>query len=174
MNVKWLGVACLSLIAVMGSGCGESEEEKVFRQQLLDKALNDEVKKAGVAYLTKNRQREGVQVTGTGLQYEVIRQGDGAVPQLLDSVRVNYTGWLISGDEFESSRERKDKPVFPVNGVVAGWREALMMMPEGSVWKIYLPSELAYGAKSPSVMIPANSALTFEIELIEIVPDNEG
>lgn len=174
MKAKWLGVVCLSLFTVMGSGCGESEEEKQFRQQLLDKALNDEVKQAGEAYLAENRQRDGVKVTGTGLQYEVIRKGEGKTPELLDSVKVDYTGWLVSGDQFESSREQAEKPVFPVNGVVKGWREALMMMSEGDVWKIYLPSELAYGAKSPTVAIPANSALVFEIELIEVVPEKEG
>lgn len=174
MKQNWLGVVFLVCIAGFLSGCGESEEEKLFRQQLLDKALNDEVKQAGESYLAENRLRDGVKVTQSGLQYEIIRPGNGKQPALLDNVRVNYTGWLVSGEEFESSSDKTDKPVFPVNGVVAGWREALMMMSEGAVWKLYLPSELAYGAKSPTVKIPANSALVFELEILEVVPDQEG
>lgn len=174
VKLKWVSAACLACALGLLAGCSESEQEKQFRQELLEKALNDEVKQAGEAFLAENRLRSGVQVTETGLQYEIIRPGSGKQPALLDRVRVNYRGWLISGDEFESSVERDNKPVFPVNGVVDGWREALMMMSEGAVWKIYLPSELAYGAKSPTVLIPANSALIFEIELLEIVPDQEG
>lgn len=161
----------LSLCVFMLAGCGESEEKKRFHQELLEKALNDDVKKAGVAFLKENAQKQGVVVLASGLQYQVLRSGNGDKPTMLDSVRVNYSGWRIDGELFESSSEKDEKPVFPVKGVIKGWRQALLMMQPGAVWKVFLPSELAYGATSPNIMIPANSALVFEIELLEVLPD---
>lgn len=163
-------VVLLSLFASVLSGCGESEEQKRFRQELIEKALNDDVKKEGEAFLTENRGRSEVVVTDSGLQYEVLQQGSGERPTILDSVRVDYTGWRIGGEQFESSAAFSEKPVFPLKGVIKGWRQALLQMQPGSRWKVYLPSELAYGATSPNEMIPANSALMFEIELIEVLP----
>ena len=167
-------IALLSLFVITLSGCGEDEEKKRFHQQLLDKALNDDVRKAGDRYLRENIKREGVVVTASGLQYEVIRSGQGDMPQINDAVRVDYRGWLIDGTEFESSAEKTDKPAFPVNGVIKGWREALTMMRPGARWKIYLAPELAYGARSPTELIPANSTLIFEIELIQVLPRDEA
>ena len=167
-------IALLSLFVITLSGCGDSEEKKRFHQELLEKALNDDVRKAGDKYLSENIKREGVVVTTSGLQYEVIRSGQGEKPRINDAVRVDYRGWLIDGTEFESSAEQTEKPTFPVNGVIKGWREALSMMRPGARWKIYLSPELAYGARSPTVMIPANSTLIFEIELIQVLPREEA
>lgn len=163
-------VVLLSLFAFFVSGCGESEEQKRFHQELIEKALNDDIKKEGEAFLADNRSRSGVVVTESGLQYEVLQQGSGERPTILDSVRVNYTGWRIGGEQFDSSAEFSEKPVFPVKGVIKGWRQALLQMQPGARWKVYLPSELGYGATSPNPKIPANSALMFEIELLEILP----
>ncbi|GGK74859.1 FKBP-type peptidyl-prolyl cis-trans isomerase [Amphritea balenae] len=172
--MKFLSVVVLSLFVVILGGCGESEEQKRFHQELLDKALNDDVKKQGVKFLEENALRDGVVVTASGLQYEVISEAQGDTPRMPDKVQVSYTGWLVDGTEFESSAEHSDKPVFPVASVIKGWREALMSMAPGSHWKIYLPSELAYGARSPTPQIPANSALVFELELIQIMPEEEA
>lgn len=166
-----LGLLVVSLFVIVLSGCGESEEKKQFHKQLVEKALNDEVKKQGVAFLKENSTKQGVVVTRSGLQYEVVQSGNGEKPSITDSVRVDYTGWRVDGELFESSAERTEKPVFPVKGVIKGWCEALLMMSPGAKWKIYLPSELAYGATSPNVMIPANSALVFEVELLEVLSD---
>ena len=172
--MKFLSVVVLSLFVVMLGGCGESEEKKRFHQELLEKALNDDVKKLGVKYLTDNALRDGVIVTASGMQYEVLSEGQGATPRMPDKIKVNYTGWLVDGTEFESSAEQVEKPVFPVASVIKGWREALMNMTPGTRWKIYLPSELAYGARSPTPEIPANSALVFELELLQIMPEEEA
>ena len=173
MIFKYLGLAALSVIVIAVSGCGESEEQKRFHQELVEKALNDEVKKAGDAFLAENRTLPGIRVTETGLQYAVLQkglEGQGENPGINDAVRVDYQGWRIDGELFESSLHRSEKPVFPVKRVIKGWREALMKMRVGDRWKIFLSSELAYGAISPSDQIPANSALIFEIELLEIMP----
>ncbi|MEH6579910.1 MAG: FKBP-type peptidyl-prolyl cis-trans isomerase [Amphritea sp.] len=173
MIFRYLGLVALLVAVVAVSGCGESEEQKRFHQELLDKALNDEVKKAGDAFLAENSTLPGIRVTDTGLQYAVLQEaqeGQGEYPGINDAVRVDYQGWRVDGELFESSLQRNEKPIFPVKRVVKGWRAALMKMRVGDRWKIFLPSELAYGAISPSEQIPANSALIFEIELLEIMP----
>ena len=109
-------------------------------------------------------------VTPSGLQYEVITSvEEGESPAATDKVRVHYHGTLITGEVFDSSVERGQPAEFPVNGVIRGWVEALQMMKVGEKWKLYIPAELAYGARSPSPKIPANSALIFEVELLDIL-----
>ena len=134
-------------------------------------ALNDAAAKAGAEFLAENAKREGVQVTESGLQYEVITAAaaDSAMPTAEDTVRVHYHGTLVDGTVFDSSVERGDPAQFPVTGVIRGWVEALQMMRVGDKWKLTIPAELAYGARSPSPRIPANSVLVFEVELLEIV-----
>lgn len=131
-------------------------------------ALNDESARAGREFLAANAKRDGVITTETGLQYEVVQQGKGKKPRVIDVVEVHYHGTLIDGSVFDSSVERGLPTEFPVNAVIPGWVEGLQLMGIGDKFKFYIPSELAYGAKSPSPAIPANSVLIFEVELLDI------
>lgn len=154
--------------ALLVTGCGESEEEKRFRAKLIDKALNDETRKQGEAFLAENAKRDGVTVMPSGLQYEIVQAGTGRSPRILDTVVVNYEGKRVDDVVFDSSYQRGKPSEFPVNGVIRGWIETLPKMKEGGIWNIYLPADLAYGATSPNPSIPANSALIFKIELLEV------
>ncbi|UTW47142.1 FKBP-type peptidyl-prolyl cis-trans isomerase [Bacterioplanoides sp. SCSIO 12839] len=140
-------------------------------QQRKQDALNDAAAKASEDFLAENAKRDGVQVTESGLQYEVLTaaEGEGEKPAATDTVRVHYHGTLTDGTVFDSSVERGEPAQFPVNGVIKGWIEALQLMQPGDKWKLTIPADLAYGARSPSPKIPANSALVFEVELLEIV-----
>ncbi len=132
-------------------------------------ALNDEAAKAGVKFLAENAQRDGVVTTESGLQYEIVKNAKGAQPKASDVVSVHYEGTLIDGSVFDSSIERGEPVEFPVGGVIPGWVEGLQLMNVGSKYKFYIPSELAYGAQSPTPAIPANSTLVFEVELLDVV-----
>jgi FKBP-type peptidyl-prolyl cis-trans isomerase len=123
----------------------------------------------GNAFLEKNKGRSGVQVTPSGLQYEVITEGTGEKPGSEDQVQVHYHGTLIDGTVFDSSVERGEPVIFPVNGVIQGWTEALQLMTAGSKWKIYLPSDLGYGPQGAGGEIGPNSVLVFEVELLNII-----
>jgi FKBP-type peptidyl-prolyl cis-trans isomerase FklB len=123
----------------------------------------------GAAFLAANAQREGVVVTASGLQYEVIEQGSGAIPTARSTVRTHYRGTLISGKEFDSSYRRNEPTEFPVGGVIRGWTEALQLMPVGSKWRLYIPHDLAYGERGAGADIGPFQALIFEIELLDIV-----
>jgi FKBP-type peptidyl-prolyl cis-trans isomerase len=123
---------------------------------------------AGTAYLEQNRAKPGVTTTASGLQYEVLRAGDGERPSAESVVRIHYRGTLIDGTEFDSSYGRGEPAEFPIDGVIAGFSEALRLMPVGSQWRIVIPSDIAYGP-SGSGPIGPNSTLIFEIELLEIV-----
>lgn len=124
---------------------------------------------AGAAYLAENAQREGVLVTESGLQYEVLEAGEGASPTTDDTVEVHYRGILIDGTEFDSSYSRGETVSFGVTQVIAGWTEALQLMKEGAKYKLYIPSELAYGAAGAGQMIGPNATLIFDVELVSIV-----
>lgn len=126
-------------------------------------------KKEGEAYLAENKKREGVITTASGLQYEIITAGTGDKPKKTDTVRCHYEGRLLNGEVFDSSYARQQPADFPVNGVIPGWVEALQLMPVGSKWKLYIPSELAYGKQHVSEQIQPNSTLIFEVELLEIL-----
>lgn len=123
---------------------------------------------AGRAFLAENAQREGVTVLASGLQYEVLTAGEGAKPSREDTVRTHYHGTLIDGSVFDSSYERGQPAEFPVGGVIAGWTEALQLMGTGSKWRLYVPSELAYGEQGVG-SIPPHSVLVFDVELLEIL-----
>ena len=127
----------------------------------------------GNAFLEENKERSDVKVTESGLQYEVLQEGNGPVPEEGDVVRVHYHGTLIDGTVFDSSVERGEPATFGVTQVIPGWTEALLMMPVGSKWKIYLPSELAYGERGAGGDIGPNSALIFEVELLEILSEEQ-
>ncbi|WP_262913105.1 FKBP-type peptidyl-prolyl cis-trans isomerase [Portibacter marinus] len=123
---------------------------------------------AGEAFLAENAKREEIKTTDTGLQYEVLKEGEGATPGPTDKVKVHYEGMLIDGTVFDSSIKRGEPISFPVNGVIAGWTEALQLMKEGSKWKIYIPYDLAYGERGAGGQIPPYAALIFEVELLEV------
>jgi FKBP-type peptidyl-prolyl cis-trans isomerase len=124
--------------------------------------------KDGIAFLTLNRTNEGVVQTESGLQYQVIVQGDGPKPGPDDRVSCHYVGTLIDGTEFDSSYKRGQPAVFQVGGVIPGWTEALQMMPVGSKWKLFIPPELAYGESGAGQVIGPQSTLIFEVELLGI------
>ncbi len=131
-------------------------------------AAGEKNKAAGEKFLTENKKRKEVVTLPKGLQYEILKKGAGAKPKAEDTVKVHYRGTLIDGTEFDSSLKRGEPAVFPVTGVIKGWTEALQLMPVGSKWKLYIPSELAYGDKSPGGGIGPNSTLVFEVELLGI------
>jgi FKBP-type peptidyl-prolyl cis-trans isomerase FklB len=123
---------------------------------------------AGEAFLTENAAREGIETTESGLQFEVLEPGTGDSPTAEDAVQVHYKGTLIDGTVFDSSYERGQPAEFPVGGVIAGWTEALQLMNCGSKWRLYVPSELAYGEQGVG-SIPPHSVLVFDIELLEVL-----
>lgn len=129
----------------------------------------DKNKAEGEAFLAKNATREGVKTLPDGLQYEVIKQGDGPKPEPTDVVKVHYRGTFIDGSEFDSSYKRNEPATFPLNGVIKGWTEGVALMPVGSKYKLYIPSDLAYGPQGRGAKVPPNSLLIFEVELLEIV-----
>ena len=135
--------------------------------------LNKEVFKDYIAqneaFLVKNKEKAGVTVTASGLQYEVIKMGTGPKPTAESTVKVHYVGTLIDGTEFDSSVKRNEPAQFPVSGVIQGWTEALQLMPVGSKFKVCLPQSIAYGANGAGEVIKPYSTLIFEVELLEIV-----
>lgn len=124
---------------------------------------------AAQAFLDENSKKDGIQVTPSGLQYEVVAMGDGPKPTELDTVRVHYTGALLDSTVFDSSVERGEPIEFPVTGVIKGWVEGLQLMPVGSKFKFYIPSELAYGTRGAGATITPFSTLVFDVELLAIV-----
>ena len=131
-------------------------------------------KAAGEKFLAENATKEGVKTTPSGLQYKIIKEGKGEIPTDSSTVKVHYKGTLIDGTEFDSSFKRKDKngnpqpATFRVNQVIKGWTEALAMMPVGSKWELYIPQELAYGARETGGQIKPFSTLVFEVELVSV------
>lgn len=165
----------------MGGALQLTEEEIQSLAQASDGALRAaqqeqataraaEVIAEGQAFLDENAKREGVVTTDSGLQYEVLTEGEGASPAATDTVKVHYVGTLRDGTEFDSSYKRNEPISFPLNGVIAGWTEGLQLMKEGSKHRLYIPSQLGYGS-SAAGQIPPNSVLIFEVELIEVNPD---
>ena len=123
----------------------------------------------GKAFLEENKKKAGVVTLPSGLQYEIITEGKGKLAKATDQVKCHYEGTLLDGTLFDSSIKRGQPAVFGVNQVIPGWVEALQLMPEGSKWKLYIPSELAYGARGAGEMIPPHSTLIFEVELLEVL-----
>ncbi|MDE6154071.1 MAG: FKBP-type peptidyl-prolyl cis-trans isomerase [Muribaculaceae bacterium] len=125
--------------------------------------------KAGEAFLAENGKRAEVKTTESGLQYEVLHDGDGPVPTAADQVEVHYTGKLIDGTVFDSSVERGVPATFGVTQVIPGWVEALQLMKAGSKWRLFIPSQLAYGPQGAGNVIGPNSTLIFDVELIKVI-----
>lgn len=130
--------------------------------------LKEKNKAAGAAFLDENKKKKGVVVTDSGLQYEFITKGEGAIPKASDQVKVDYVGSLIDGTEFDSSIKRGEPVVFGVNQVIPGWSEALQLIPVGSKVRLVIPSELAYGEQGVMPRIEPNSVLVFEVDLLGI------
>ena len=130
--------------------------------------LSETNAREGKAFLKKNRGEKGVKVTDSGLQYRVVEPGSGDKPKATDTVVVHYRGTLVDGTEFDSSYSRGEPATFPVNGVIQGWQEALQLMNSGAKWKLFIPSDLAYGERGGGPTIGPNAALVFDVELIEI------
>lgn len=147
------------------------QEKMMRKQQEMAKASSeagDLRKKEGEAFLAENGKKEGVVSLPSGLQYKVIAMGEGPKPTDGSSVECHYRGTLIDGKEFDSSYKRGRPATFPVNGVIAGWTEALKLMPVGSKWQLFIPAQLGYGARGAGADIGPNETLIFEIELLGI------
>lgn len=162
------------LSAVLLSACGSDSAKQELDQSGdaqsrvgLSAGKQSETIALGTAFLAENAQKEGVMVTASGLQYEVLQEGMGERPSAADTVMVHYRGTLIDGTEFDSSYSRGEPTSFPVNKVIPGWTEGLQLMSKGAEYRFYIPSELAYGSRSTGP-IPANSTLIFDVELLDI------
>lgn len=155
-----------------GNDLDISEEEANLVIQDYFTKLNNKAQEAnigiGMKFLEENAKKEGVVTTSTGLQYTVITKGDGVQPKETDNVTVHYHGTLLDGTVFDSSVERGQPATFPVNGVIPGWIEALQLMNVGSKYKLFIPSNLAYGERGAGGAIGPNATLIFEVELISI------
>lgn len=147
------------------------EEANAFIQEYFVELSEKKSKEAvaeGNAFLEENGQREGVVTTASGLQYEVLSKGEGAMPSASDQVTVHYHGTLLDGTVFDSSVDRGEPATFPVNGVIPGWVEALQLMNVGSKYKLFIPSNLAYGERGAGGSIGPNATLIFDVELLSI------
>ncbi len=136
--------------------------------QRVQKDVVEAQKAISEEFLAENAKREGVNVTESGLQYEVLKEGNGPIPKLTDSVTTHYHGTLPNGKVFDSSVERNEPATFPVSGVIKGWTEALQMMKTGSKYRLYVPSDLAYGERGAGGDIGPHQALIFDVELLSI------
>jgi FKBP-type peptidyl-prolyl cis-trans isomerase FklB len=148
------------------------DEANAFIQSYFQKIMEEKgavVRVEGEKFLEENKKKQGVVTTESGLQYQVIKTGEGPKPAATDKVKTHYHGTLTNGTVFDSSVDRGEPVEFPVNGVIKGWTEALQLMPVGSKWKLFIPYQLAYGERAAGPQIPAYSALVFEVELLEIV-----
>ena len=144
---------------------GKIQEEQAARQA----EIGELMKKDGETFLAANAKKEGVTVLPSGLQYKVLKSGEGRKPGRTDKVKCHYEGTFPNGQKFDSSYDRDEPAVFGVNQVIAGWTEALQLMSEGSAWELYIPYSLAYGEAGAPGAIPPYSALVFKVELIEVL-----
>jgi FKBP-type peptidyl-prolyl cis-trans isomerase FklB len=147
------------------SGALRAEAQRAGERK---RAMAGENLKRGQEYMAANKAKEGVTTLPNGIQYEVLRKGDGAQPKVTDTVTVHYTGTLIDGREFDSSKRRGEPATFELDGVIEGWREVLPLMRKGSRWLVTIPPDLAYGLSGAGSAIGPNETLVFEIELLDI------
>ena len=176
MGVKGMSVedfvkGMSDVLAGNKTGMTHMEAQKVVNEHF--RKLAEEAyavnKEAGEKFLTENAKKEGVVVLPSGLQYEVLVEGNGKKPSATDRVQCHYEGTLIDGTVFDSSIKRGEPAVFGVNQVIMGWVEALQLMQEGAKWRLYIPYNMAYGENGAGEMIPPYSALVFDVELIKVL-----
>ncbi|MBM4178972.1 MAG: FKBP-type peptidyl-prolyl cis-trans isomerase [Ignavibacteria bacterium] len=147
----------------------ESLQKELSKNMEIDAATKAEsMTKASDKFLAENKNKAGIITTASGLQYRVIKMGAGKKPNPTSNVVVHYTGKLVDGKVFDSSRERGEPVTFPANKVIPGWQEAILLMPQGSRFELFIPSSLAYGPKGAGNVIPGGAALIFEVELLEV------
>ena len=163
------GEARLSREEIQQAMMAYQQELQAKQQQEMDQAATDNLEQ-GEAFLAENAEREEVMTTDSGLQYEVLEEGEGEKPGPEDEVKVHYTGELLSGEVFDSSRERGEPVTFRLNQVIEGWTEGLQLMNEGSRYKLYIPSDLAYGPGG-NMSIGPNETLVFDVELLDVNPE---
>jgi FKBP-type peptidyl-prolyl cis-trans isomerase len=150
----------------------ELRTEVTQRKAMQAKQISDANKQAGQQFLAANKSKPGVVALPSGLQYKIVKEGTGPKPTATDTVVCNYRGTLINGTEFDSSYKGGQPATFPVDKVIKGWTEVLQLMPVGSKWEVYVPSDMAYGERSPGPEIGPNSMLIFEIDLLSIRDKN--
>ncbi len=150
----------------------ELRTEVTQRKEAEAKKISDTNKQEGQQFLATNKSKPGVVALPSGLQYKIVKEGTGPKPAATDTVVCNYRGTLINGTEFDSSYKGGQPATFPVDKVIKGWTEALQLMPVGSKWEVYVPSDMAYGERSPGPEIGPNSTLIFEIDLLSIQDKN--
>ncbi len=160
----------LKTITAVFAGTGEAPDEEKFTAaaQIVQEVVTRELRSAGDTFLAGNKDKDGIQITETGLQYRVLEEGEGESPQATDQVIVHYTGKLIDGTVFDSSVERGEPAQFGVTQVIPGWVEGLQLMKPGAKYEFFIPQELAYGEQGSQGAIPPFAALIFEVELIKI------
>lgn len=163
--------ARLSRAEIQDAMLAYQQEMQSKQQQEMEQAATEN-QQAGEAFLAENAERDGVMTTESGLQYEVLEEGDGPKPGPEDEVKVHYTGELLSGEVFDSSRERGEPVTFRLNQVIEGWTEGLQLMSEGARYKLYIPSDLAYGPGG-NMSIGPNETLVFDVELLEVNPEGD-
>ena len=165
------------LVKGLKDAASKTDLDLASAQKVLQRASEEAHKKEAAdnlaketEFLAENAKKDGIHTTESGLQYEVITEGTGAMPVETDTVKVHYKGTLVDGTEFDSSYNRGEPVTFPLNAVIPGWTEGLQLMKVGSKYKLYIPSKIGYGERGVSQVIPPNSTLIFEVELLEIVP----
>ncbi|MGD0589446.1 MAG: FKBP-type peptidyl-prolyl cis-trans isomerase [Bacteroidota bacterium] len=144
------------------------QQEMMGKMQAKQKIVGEKNAKEGEAFLAANKKKEGVVTLSSGLQYKILKSGDGPKPTKDQTVKCHYRGTLIDGTEFDSSYKRGEPAEFPIGQVIKGWTEALQLMPVGSKWQLFIPSDLAYGPEGRGQVIGPNATLIFDIELISI------
>jgi len=178
LDINAVFTAMHHMVSGRGSTLGEAELNTAYEtveanEKAKAKAQAETAVEQGRQFLNDNAGKDGVKVTESGIQYEVLIEGSGDIPEASDSVRTHYHGTFIDGRVFDSSVDRNEPAEFGVREVIPGWTEILQMMPVGSKWQITVPSELAYGPAGAPPVIPPNSTLRFEIELLAILGDDE-
>ncbi len=166
LNLEQFTSAFKAVLAGKDSLLTEEEMDKAF--ETMAKQQIAKMKEEGTKFLAENGAKEGIVTTDSGLQYEVMKAGEGDKPAATDTVTVHYHGTLLDGTVFDSSVDRGEPTSFPLNRVIAGWTEGVQLMPMGSKFRFYIPSDLAYGERGSPPKIKPHSALIFEVELLKI------
>jgi FKBP-type peptidyl-prolyl cis-trans isomerase len=178
--MKTLCVILITLVSFVFTNCGTNqkksqvestpqEKEVIQAQKEKPMSVAEQNLAEGIKFLEENAKKDGIITTASGLQYQILKEGTGETPGLTDNVVCDYSGNLLDGKEFDSSYKRGEPAQFPVNQLIPGWTEALQIMPVGSKWRLFIPSDLAYGPRGAGGVIGPNAALIFELELHKIV-----